>query len=42
MTYIDWDLNKKDRIVKQKIGFGILNKKYLNTNPYLKKNFKIY
>lgn len=40
MTYIDWDLNKKDRIVKQKKGFGILNKKYLNTNPYLKKKFQ--
>ena len=40
MTYIDWDFKKKDRIVKQNHDFKILNKKYLDTNPYLKKFFK--
>ena len=39
MTYLDWDLKKKDRIISQKKGFDELNKSYLETNPYLKKNF---
>jgi len=40
MTYLDWDLKKKDRIVKQRDGFKELNNKYLDTNPFLKKKFK--
>jgi len=39
MTYIDWDLDEKNRIVSQKKEFEKLNKNYLNTNPYLKKKF---
>ena len=39
MTYLDWDLKKKQRIVRQKKGFEELNKSYLETNPFLKKKF---
>lgn len=41
MTYLDWDLKRNDRLVSQKKDFKKINNKYLNTNPYLKKNLKI-
>lgn len=39
MTYIDWELNKQERLVKKKEDFKALNKNYIETNPYLKKKF---